>query len=156
VDSKPGHGATFRILLPAIPAREQSETGALGAPAAASRKTVLVVEDEAGVRELMRDLLEANGYNVLAAGNGEDALRLCREHGCGIDLLLTDMVMPGMGGDELAGRMRQARPGLRVVFMSGHAVEAPAAYGGRPASDTFLQKPFSPAMLGETLREALG
>jgi CheY-like chemotaxis protein len=103
----------------------------------------------------MRDLLEANGYTVLAATNGEDAMRVSREHGAGIDLLLTDMVMPGMGGDELAGRMRQARPELRVVFMSGHAAESPTAYGGWRPSDSFLQKPFSPTMLNQTLREAL-
>jgi CheY-like chemotaxis protein len=114
-----------------------------------------VVEDEDAVRNLARRVLSAAGYTVLTAPNGAEALRLCEAVQSDIQLLLTDVVMPQMGGVDLARRLAAGRPGLRVLFMSGYA-DQPGADQAPPAPDApFLAKPFEPAALARKVREVI-
>jgi signal transduction histidine kinase len=156
VESAPGSGAKFTIHLPSIrgvPAKR--------APAPPVRtqlrgtETVLIAEDEAGVRLPTRRILVAHGYRVLEACDGMTALALAERHEGVIDLLLTDVVMPGMGGAELARRLRMVRPELRVVYMSGYSTEAVATHGILTPGATFLQKPFSIEELAGQIRDIL-
>jgi DNA-binding response OmpR family regulator len=117
--------------------------------------TVLVVEDEEDVRELARDILEMNGYLVLEALDGADATRLAETHPGPIDLLITDVVMPGTSGPELARRLRAHRPGLRVLCMSGYPESADRRIEGEAGWNAWLQKPFTPAGLMAKVRECL-
>ena len=156
VDSTPGRGATFTMLL-------HRHLG--GEPAKASKvdrrrlpggtETLLLVEDEAAVRSSARRLLERQGYTVLEARHGADALRLVEESGRQIDLVVTDLVMPEMGGKELAERLRAHRPGLKVLFMSGYTEKAVAAGGIMPPNTGFVEKPFTVEQLMRRLREIL-
>jgi two-component system, cell cycle sensor histidine kinase and response regulator CckA len=118
-------------------------------------RTVLVAEDEPGVRSPVRRILAAHGYRVLEAEDGAAALRIAEGHEGAIDLLLTDVVMPGMNGGELAHRMRSVRTGIRVVFMSGYSSEAVATHGVLSPGAAFLQKPFTIEELVDRLRDAL-
>jgi two-component system, cell cycle sensor histidine kinase and response regulator CckA len=113
-------------------------------------QTVLVVDDLPIVRGAVRAMLEAGGYGVLEAADGAEALRVAEQHAGRIDLLMSDVVMPGMRGPELAERLVARFPGLRVVLTSGYAEDAAALTGA-----TFLQKPFTAAELAQKLREAL-
>ncbi len=156
IDSAPGRGTAVVIELPlagpdtpaAVPAAAPR-----GAGSAAAGRTILVVEDEAAVRGVAVRCLEGAGYRVIAADGGELALRLAA-HAPAIDLLLTDVVMPGMGGTELAERLRAARPGLRVLFMSGFSGSLPEALA--PTGGSLLTKPFTPAVLLARVAEAIG
>ena len=154
VDSELGRGSRFRIFLPRAEAPAADTTPATPEPAAAGSGTVLLVEDERGVRHLARDVLGRYGYRVLEAGDGSEALRLAASHEGSIDLLLTDVVMPGMSGAELAERFLALRPGVRVLFASGYASDAVMRHGitdGVP----FLQKPFEPDELVRRVRELI-
>ncbi|MGH7731388.1 MAG: PAS domain S-box protein, partial [Candidatus Eiseniibacteriota bacterium] len=159
VDSEPGHGTVFRAYLPRHD--EGASAGARdAAPAAAERlpvgcETVLLVEDEAMVQELMRGTLERQGYRVLSAGSGEDALAVASAHRGPLDLLVTDVVMPGMRGTDLAQRLVPSHPRLRVLFMSGYADDAALRHGVREGQAAFLQKPFTRAGLVLKVREVL-
>ena len=153
VASAPGAGTTFRIYLP----RSDAPTTSGVHPRVSSRsgsETVLVVEDEAAVRSLVQAVLERRGYAVLAASDGAAALDLVDKHAGVIHLLLTDVVMPGMNGRDLAMRVKARRPAIKVVFMSGYTADVPADFGmeGGPA---FLGKPFSERTLTVKLREVL-
>ncbi len=117
-------------------------------------ETVLVVEDEPAVRRLISQLLQLTGYTVLEAANGAEALHLVEQSRCPIDLLLTDIVMPGMSGGELAGRLVRCYPGLRVLFTSGY-VDHSAVKEVVSMDEQFLPKPFSPAELMGKVREVL-
>jgi two-component system cell cycle sensor histidine kinase/response regulator CckA len=117
--------------------------------------TVLVAEDEAGIRSPLRRLLVAQGYRVLDASDGLGALEVAGRHSGPIHLLLTDILMPGMNGGELARRLLLVRPGVGVVFMSGYSPEAVHANGILTPGARFLQKPFSVEELTCRLREAL-
>jgi two-component system, cell cycle sensor histidine kinase and response regulator CckA len=156
VESTVGRGTVFRVYLP--PATGPASTVTPAAPAAATPAgtgTILLVEDEETVRKLAMHVLRAKGYTVLEASSGSAAIELAREHKR-IDLLLTDLVMPRMGGHDLATALRKDIPGLRVVFMSGYAPEA-VLEGTAPArGETFLSKPFSPAELTKCVQEKLG
>ncbi|MBK6660133.1 MAG: response regulator [Proteobacteria bacterium] len=110
---------------------------------------MLLVEDEAAVRKLTRELLEHQGYRVMEAADGVEALDLAARHAGVIDLLLTDVVMPRMKGPELAAKLTAARPGVRVLFMSGHSER-----GGTPLPDVMI-KPFRPETLAKRVRDAL-
>jgi two-component system cell cycle sensor histidine kinase/response regulator CckA len=118
------------------------------------RETILVAEDEAVVRDMVVTALERNGYRVVAASTGEEAVRLIDRMGEEIDLLLSDVVMPGMSGPDLYDRARRTRPDLKAVFMSGYSALAI----GRPipVGITLLEKPFSGTRLNEVIRQALG
>jgi PAS domain S-box-containing protein len=156
VASAPGAGTTFTVCLPRLDegAAEHEQPARVPRPARGS-ETILLVEDETAVRTLFVDVLEAEGYSVLAADDVEDALRLGDAHGGPIDLVLTDVVMPGMNGPELAGRLLGARPALKVVFMSGYTDDAVARNGVLEPGAMFLQKPFSIDVLLRTVREVL-
>jgi PAS domain S-box-containing protein len=155
VDSEIGKGTRFTVCLPEVPAAPEVNERPAAPPSPAGEGHVLVVEDQPEVRNLACRILRTGGYNVTAAANGDEALRLAESPDLAIDLLLTDIVMPGMTGPELAARLRAGRPGLKVLFMSGYSDADPAdglAGGGRP----HLQKPFSPAQLSAKVLEVLG
>jgi two-component system, cell cycle sensor histidine kinase and response regulator CckA len=158
VESTPGQGTTFEIYLPRA---EESKS-----PVVATQKqdlssvpkgteTILLVEDELGIRELAEDFLQAQGYMVLSASDGNEALRIAEGHEDLIHLLLTDVVMPNVGGNELAQRLRQVRPQIKVLFMSGYPDHPALARGGVGAQTTVLQKPFSLDMLAYEIRHLL-
>ena len=144
VESTVGTGTTFTVLLPA--AAEAAGPAAAGAAQVAPRgtETVLLVEDEEAVRSLVRVVLEGQGYEVLTAGDGQEALRLVRAHDGPIDLLVTDMVLPGMSGREIAEAAHGVLPELRVLFMSGYTDDSLNRHGLEAAVDQFIQKPFTP------------
>ena len=156
VDSEPGRGTTFRIYLPRVdsasPAAERSPRAA--APTGGT-ETILLVEDEDGVRELARDILRSSGYTVLEGRNGAEGLLLGERHQGALDLLLTDVVMPRMSGRELAERMVSLRPELSVLYMSGYTDDAVIRHGVLGSDTAFLQKPFTPAALVQRVRETL-
>jgi len=156
VYSEPGHGTTFKIYLP----RVDEEPSALlrGDDKKSQSKgteTVLLVEDELSVRGLAVQVLRENGYNVLEAANGTEALRLIEEYAEEIHLLLTDVVMPQMGGKELADRLKPKRPEIKVLFTSGYTDNTIVHHGVLDPGVLFLQKPFSPEALLHKVREAL-
>lgn len=158
VVSEPGRGTTFTIHLPdAASAAAAGDKPRRDTHTASGTETVLLVEDEASVRALVRVVLARGGYRVLEAADGEAALALAREHPGAIELLLTDVVMPRMNGRELARAMLRVRPEIRVLFMSGYAegvATGPEVADGAPAS-AFIQKPFVAEALSRTIREVL-
>jgi signal transduction histidine kinase/ActR/RegA family two-component response regulator len=156
VDSEPGRGTTFRIYLPRVDATAPAaDRSARPIAAAGGTETILLVEDEEGVRELARDILRASGYTVIEARNGPEALLLCERHQGPLDLLLTDVVMPRMSGRELAERLAPLRPDLSVLYMSGYTDDAVIRHGVLGAGTPFLQKPFTPSALVSRVRETL-
>jgi PAS domain S-box-containing protein len=151
VTSEPGRGAAFRILLPAAkPPATSDEADADGPLGRVGNETILLAEDEAGVRKYVSSVLRSNGYEVLEAGTGREALTAAQGHGGPIHLLLTDVVMPEMGGVELCERFSAARPGVAMLMMSGYA-DRPL-----PEGRGLLVKPFTPGALLGRVREALG
>lgn len=156
VTSAPGQGTTFKIQLPALlEAGSAGVNGAGAEPLPAGTETILLVEDEAGVRQLGRRLLEARGYTVLEAARGDEALRLAETHAGGIDLLLTDVVMPGMGGGQLVAAMRTLRPEVKILLVSGYSGDALHRHGGVSAGMNLLAKPFTASSLALRVREVL-
>ncbi|HEY7652365.1 MAG TPA: ATP-binding protein [Methylomirabilota bacterium] len=156
VDSEPDRGTTFRIYLPRVDAASPALERSSRPPAAAGgTETILLVEDEEGVRELARDILRASGYAVIEARNGPEALLLSERHQGPLDLLLTDVVMPRMSGRELAERLAPLRPSMSVLYMSGYTDDAIIRHGVLGADTAFLQKPFTPATLVQRVRETL-
>jgi len=115
-----------------------------------------VVEDEEGVRVLVRDFLRMNGYTVLEAPHGEEALRVAGQHAGNISLMITDVIMPGMNGRELAERMAVLRPAMKVLYISGYAESTVYRKGVLEPGAQFLQKPFGPPDLGRKVRDVLG
>jgi DNA-binding NtrC family response regulator len=118
-------------------------------------ETLLIVENEAAIRNLLQMALRKNGYTVLAAESGHEALEIAREHTGTIHLLITDVVMPEMDGPELVKQALIIRPGMRTLFMSGHMDEALDERGLPPANVNFIQKPFSPRVIAQKVRELL-
>ena len=156
VASAPGRGSTFRILLPRVGESPEAEPVAAAADAAfGGSETVLVVEDEPQVRRLIQRLLGENGYTVLAAGDGEEALEVARTHAGAIQLLLTDVVLPRMSGREVARRLDTHRPGLPVLYMSGHTEDAIVERGVLEPGLDFLPKPYTAPEVLRRVREAL-
>ncbi|HSA92906.1 MAG TPA: PAS domain S-box protein [Terriglobales bacterium] len=156
VYSEPGQGTIFKVYLPRVFEEVEAEAAeeAEEAPERAT-ETVLVVEDAESVRELAREFLEQRGYRVLEAQDAADALRVAEAEPGPIHAVVTDMVMPGMNGRELAERLRQARPGLRVLFMSGYSERSISAQGLLHSGAAYLEKPFSGDALGRKLRQVL-
>ena len=155
--SEPGQGARFNIYLPPVQAQpDRSQPEAAPAASCAGSETLLVVEDEEGVRTLVRDYLRMNGYTVLEACHGEDALRIACEYPAEIALMITDVIMPGMNGGELAERVTIIRPAMKVLYMSGYAETTVYRKGVLEPGAFFLQKPFGPPELGRKVREVLG
>ncbi len=116
---------------------------------------MLLVEDEEGVRSLSRQVLQGCGYTVLEARDGAEALRLCAEHEGPVHLLVTDVVMPQFGGRILAERLMGVKPGMKVLYLSGYTDDAVVRHGVLEAETAFLQKPFTPGILAQKVREVL-
>jgi CheY-like chemotaxis protein len=156
VYSEPGHGATFKVYLPAVdePVRVRGSEPVEAAVPQGS-ETVLVVEDEEVLREIVREALQASGYKVLEARHGAEALRICESHAPLIDLVLTDAVMPGIGGRELGERITSIRPEVRVLYMSGYTDDTIVRHGVLTAEVAFLQKPFTLDALARKVRAVL-
>jgi CheY-like chemotaxis protein len=157
VYSELGKGTTFKVYLPRVKDAVQASP-APEAPVSTTRKgreTILLVEDEPAVRELTRTVLSERGYTVIEALTPEDAERLAGINGAEIHLLLTDVVMPGMSGHELAKRLTGRYPNLRVLYMSGYTYNVIAQDGTLEEGISFLQKPFTPQVLAQKVREVL-
>jgi CheY-like chemotaxis protein len=118
-------------------------------------ETILVVEDEQVVLDLITNILQDAGYKVLRAGNGDEAIRIGGQHASDIDLVLTDIVMPGMSGGELMQQLLPMKPGMRVLYMSGYTKYTMVGHGVLESVNSFIWKPFSPATLLHKVREVL-
>jgi len=155
VSSRPGHGTRFDVYFPNVhgkilaPAQEEHD------PPSRGTETILLVEDDACVRTLVRDELQKLGYHVIESKNGVEACLLASQHVGSLHLLLTDMVMPGMGGRELANHLLVIKPDLRILFMSGYTDDVGILSGQEDGASVFLQKPFTPEVLAQTVRQLL-
>ncbi len=156
--SEPGRGTSFKIYLPRIEEKAvpsgRDATDKFQAPQRGS-ETILLVEDEKGVRELAREFLTSSGYSVIEAEDGHTALELAAMHVGPIHLLLTDVVMPGISGKELAERVGQIRTGIKILYMSGYTDQAVVHHGILESDAVLLQKPFTLVTLASKLREIL-
>ena len=157
VYSEEGHGTTFKIYFPRVTAEaEEYRRAAHAFEVEGGSETILLVEDAEWVRTLARQVLESAGYRVLEAGNADAAIKLCeRINGDRIDLLLTDVVMPGMSGNDMSRILLAKHPGMPVLYMSGYTDDAIVQHGVLEAGINFLQKPFTPAALALKVREVL-
>jgi two-component system cell cycle sensor histidine kinase/response regulator CckA len=156
VKSEPGKGARFEVYLPRVDERAvRVDPAAAPAGPARGSETILVAEDEEAVRHLARRILEAGGYTVLAAAHPAQALEIAGAHSGSIDLLVTDVIMPGMSGPRLSERLSALRPGIKVLFISGYADAEIAERGVLHAETALLQKPFTPEALLRRVRDVL-
>ena len=175
VDSEPGRGTTFKIYLPRVegsrvegsrvmeseaeepqaPEQVPSKTATSVASVPKGTETVLVVEDQDGIRDIVRESLRRNGYKVLIAVDGNQALQMASAYPDPIHLLVTDLVMPNIGGRELAQRLTPLRPKMKVLFMSGYSEHSALDNEEGDASATILQKPFSLDALARNVRRVL-
>ena len=153
--SEVGQGTSFKIYLPQVEARAQSKPDPLPGPGPAGGEHILVVEDEPSLRKLVGGMLTRMGYRVSVAANGDEALILVEKKGQVPDLLLTDVVMPGLSGAELAKRLRLVMPQLRVLYMSGYTNDAIVHHGVLDPGTPFIQKPMSAAALAEKVWKVL-
>jgi CheY-like chemotaxis protein len=155
VYSELGHGTPFKIYLPQVDERlpGKSLPGIKGMPT--GTETILVVEDEEGVRALTKNVLQTCGYTVLEAKDGMAALRLAEGHPGPIHLLLTDVVMPVMSGRKVAELMAVLKPGIKTLFTSGYTDDAVVRHGVLEAETPFLQKPYPPGAVARKVREVL-
>jgi PAS domain S-box-containing protein len=157
VYSEPGHGTTFKVYLPRVAGvAEIAEPAPSAAIHARGSETVLLVEDQEDVRRLARRVLEGRGYTVLPASNGDEALDVVAQYPHRIHVLVTDVVMPGINGRELARRVTASRPDVKVLFVSGYTGEAVHQRGLLEPGVAFLQKPFTAEVLARKVREVLG
>jgi PAS domain S-box-containing protein len=158
VYSEPGIGTSFKVYLVPASEGEQQLVYAEPAPSPAARRateTILLAEDDPALRALVRSILRREGYVVLDAQSGGDALLICEQHAAPIHLLLTDVIMPRMSGRQLAERLKQLRPDMRVLYMSGYTDDAVVHHGVLEAQVAFLQKPITPDELVRKVRETL-
>ena len=157
VYSEPGQGTTFKIYLPRVPEEVKSAAGErqAGGEALRGSETILLVEDDEAIRRLTRNFLEREGYKVIEARNGQEALGGSEHHTGVIHLMMTDVVMPGMSGAELAEKLAASRPELKVLYMSGYTDAAIVHHGVLDDEKAFLQKPFALQVLAEKLRAVL-
>jgi DNA-binding NtrC family response regulator len=155
VSSEPGRGALFAVYLPREGAPRVGTSSSSPVEVRPGSETILLVEDEEAVRNLTRRLLEAGGYTVLQASSAEQALEVEQRHSGRLDMLLTDVIMPGLSGPELASALLASRPQMRVLYVSGYPDEAMASQGILDPDASFLQKPFTPEILARKVREIL-
>jgi PAS domain S-box-containing protein len=155
VYSEPGRGTIFKLYFPRAGNTADTEVATGVGLAPAGTETILVVEDEDGVRKLIKEILEHHGYRVIVAGQGAEALQVSRAHQGRIDLLLTDVIMPGMSGRELADQLSRELSGLKILFLSGYTDSVIVDFGVLSAGTAFLQKPFTPDVLARKVREVL-
>jgi PAS domain S-box-containing protein len=156
VESSPGEGSSFHVFLPQAAVAAVSHPPSSAVPVGwRGSETVLIAEDERNVRELAAEILRGYGYKVLAAAGGREALEMVETSGQTVDLLLTDVVMPGMNGKALAERLTASSPGLKVILMSGYADEVLGHRGAQEAGWAYLPKPFPPQELVVKVREVL-
>jgi CheY-like chemotaxis protein len=156
VFSQEGLGATFKIYLPRSgEAAQPLPDRSMHAELPTGSETILLVDDDADVRELARRVLQWQGYTVLEAHDGPEALRLAADYAGPIHLLLTDVVMPGMSGTTLAEELARTRPGLGILLMSGYMEEAIADHGAQGQGVAFLPKPLGPLALARKVRAVL-
>jgi nitrogen-specific signal transduction histidine kinase/ActR/RegA family two-component response regulator len=155
VDSEPDAGARFHIYLPAAAGQAEAEKKEIPFELSGGNETILLVEDEAGVRRVARDVLRSKGYRVLEAADGQDALRIAESEPGRIHLLVTDMIMPLISGRELAHRIQERDRNIRVIFMSGYTDDVIAYHGDLGTDTDFLQKPFAPEVLARMVRTVL-
>jgi two-component system cell cycle sensor histidine kinase/response regulator CckA len=155
VYSEPGLGSTFRVFLP-VAVREAAAKAAStnGAVALSGSESILVCEDEEGVRRLIEVILTTEGYRVLSTAGPREALELAA-NGTSFDALVSDVIMPDMSGPDLAQRIKTLRPGLRTLFISGYTAETVRGRGNLPLGSAFLEKPFDQASLLRALRALL-
>lgn len=156
VYSEVGKGTTFKVYLPRVDERAEDYRPMAAADLPKGTETILLVEDAITVSRLAREILEANGYEVLEAASGSEALQISRAHPGAIHLLLTDVVMPEMSGKELAQRMLYICPEMRVLYMSGYTDETIVHHGVLDEGINFIEKPFSPEALSVKVRKVLG
>ena len=160
VRSEPAHGTTFEIFLPRYagprePARSEERSEEPSVSLQRGRETVLVVEDELAILRLTRVMLEKQGYTVLAAGTPQEAISIAKGHDGGIDLLITDVVMPEMNGHDLATSLLPLHPNIKCLFMSGYTADIIADHGVLKDGVSFIQKPFSAKSLSDKVRQTL-
>ncbi|MBN1808253.1 MAG: PAS domain S-box protein [Planctomycetes bacterium] len=157
VKSEPGRGTTFTVYLPTVEeAVELKAEVTEDEPVLEGSGTILVVEDEEGIRELSIEVLSDCGYTVLQARDADEALEVCRKHKGAIDLVLTDVVMPGMSGKGLADPLARDHPSMKVIYMSGYSDGVMAQRGVSNSGVQLIQKPFTPASLSREVRKAIG
>ena len=156
VYSEPGHGTTFKVYFPRVAEVAAPATTSPAPPASVrGSETILVVEDDETIRNLVLKVLKGNGYTVLVAANGDEAERVAGQHHGRIHLLITDVVLPGLSGPEVARRLVTTRTDTRVLYLSGYTNDAVLRRGVLEAGVAFLQKPFTPGVLGRKIREVL-
>jgi PAS domain S-box-containing protein len=155
VYSEPGHGTTFKVYLPQVDDRPELPL-TLDASDQSGTETILLVEDEPTLRSLTRRVLSSAGYTVVDAGSGEEALAVLATHTEHVHLMLTDVVMPGMNGRDLAVRVAALRPGIKVLYASGYTDDAIFRHGVLDDGSHFISKPYAPAELRRKVRETLG
>jgi two-component system cell cycle sensor histidine kinase/response regulator CckA len=157
VASDLGKGTSFRIYGPRVDSAPLAgEAVQAGPPPALGSETILVVEDQTDVRRLTALILKQQGYNVLEAADGTEALALISQHAAPIHLLLTDLVMPGMNGRQLAEQIKTLRPGVKVLYTSGYDEDMVANRGLMDEGVAYIPKPFGPDDLAQKVREVLG
>jgi len=156
VQSEKGQGSTFQIYLPQVDGTAEDNSSPAPDATLGGSETVLLVEDEDSVRQLVRDTLEAKGYSVLEAKSGEEGLETATRHQGTIQLVITDVVMPGMNGRELVKRLAETNPTTKVLYLSGYTEDTIVSDGAIEGGTAFLQKPFSLQNLSRKVREVLG
>jgi CheY-like chemotaxis protein len=155
VYSELGRGTSFHVYLPRVFEPAEAKAARTSTAPAPGTETVLLVEDDPSVWKLMREMLHRAGYEVIEAANGAEALLACERSSAGIALMITDLVMPGINGWELAKRLAPLRPEMKVLYMSGYSNHAALASGVLDRHEFFIQKPFTPGALAEKIRRVL-
>jgi CheY-like chemotaxis protein len=156
VNSEPGQGAAFRFFIPASPVKSRPARAQARSKPRGGTETILIAEDEPSVRFVTRAILEREGYSVLEAGDGAEAIKLWKQHRGSVRLLFTDLVMPaGMSGQQLAMKLREEDPQLKVIFSSGYSADIAGREMELLTGENFLQKPFVPDQLLNTVRHCL-
>jgi CheY-like chemotaxis protein len=156
VYSEPGQGTCVKIYFPAVNETAIDDVAEnIPEKALAGSETILLIEDEEAVRKLVRRTLEKHGYQLLVAASGTEALELAQNYTASIQLVISDVVMPQMGGREVAEQLKAVRPGIQILFISGYTENTMMRGGNVSEGETFLQKPFTPLTLARRVREML-